>query len=301
MNNILKDYTNLVTEQFNFFGKQILDKYYISSIFNSLVEEYILVRYYNAYPTKSDLKSTINYYLNQNAKDLKENNPTKNKNIDFMLHIFAYLIYLDTDLTAENINKLEKEITIFREKNYEIFGKIEFSKEYRNFRKRKNEYIKNYQTSDFNIEFTKIKNKKLYDTKLNYTIKLPELYSEKAIELVYNSGIISEDKLFVQYNLIAIKVLEEILIYDYKTNYLVEFNIELFNKKEKLNRLLKIIDNDITKEKISFKISYTNYLDNKEEIFDLIRNGYNFSIIKDENYKEDEYNNLFKYILDKEV
>jgi hypothetical protein len=247
------------------------------------------------------LKSTINYYLNQNAKDLKENNPTKNKNIDFMLHIFAYLIYLDTDLTAENINKLEKEITIFREKNYEIFGKIEFSKEYRNFRKRKNEYIKNYQTSDFNTEFTKIKNKKLYDTKLNYTIKLPELYSEKAIELVYNNGIISEDKLFVQYNLIAIKVLEEILIYDYKTNYLVEFNIELFNKKEKLNRLLKIIDNDITKEKISFKISYTNYLDNKEEIFDLIHNGYNFSIIKDENYKEDEYNNLFKYILDKEV
>lgn len=298
MNNVLNEYINLVIEQFNFYGKNILEKYYVSNIFNSLVEEYILIRYYNTYPFKNDLKTTINFYLNKKAEQLKENNPNKIKNIDFMLHIFAYLIYLDTDMDSESINKIEKEITIFRNDKYNIEEKIEFSKEYRAFKKRKNEYINKFKTNDFNIELNKLKNKKIYDTKLNYTIKMPELYSEKAIESVYNNGIISEDKLFVHYNLLAIKILEEIINYDYNTNYLVDFNVELFNKKEKLNRLLKIIDNDITKEKISLKVTYTDYLKKQNEIFNLIHKGYNFSLIKDEQYKDDEYNNLFKYILD---
>lgn len=298
MNNVLNEYTNLVKEQFNFYGKNILEKYYVSSIFNSLVEEYILIRYYNTYPLKNDLKTTINFYLNKKATKLKQNNPNKIKSIDFMLHIFAYLIYLDTDIEAENINKIEKEITAFRNENYNIEEKIEISKEYRTFRKRKKDYINNFQTNEFNLEMIKIKSKKVFDTKLNYKIKIPELYSQKAIDSVYNTGIISEDKLFVHYNLIAIKILEEVLNYDYNTNYLVEFNVELFNKKEKLNRLLKIIDNDITKEKTSLKITYTEYLENKEEIFNLIHKGYNFSLIKDEKYKDEEYNNLFKYILD---
>jgi len=297
MINVIDEYTDFILDEFCFYGKKIMEKYYISSIFNSFTKEYISIRYYNIYLDKKNINNIINKYLNKKIKELETENPTKNKNIYFMASIFKYLIVLDGELEADKVNKIESELDKIRKK-YNLEEKLEFSKEYREFRKRKREFIKNFETEEFEIEYTKTKNKKLVDTKLNHNIKISDLYSEKAIEEVYNTGITSEDKLFVHYNLIIIKVLNEIINYDYDTNYLVEFNTELFNKKDKLNRLLKIINNDIAKEKVVLKIQYTNFIENKEEIFNLINEGYNIALIKDENYKEDSYIKLFKYVLD---
>ena len=54
-------------------------------------------------------------------------------------------------------------------------------------------------------------------------------------------------------------------------------------------------------EKISMKIRYENFLENKEKIYELMRNGYKFAIILDNsfkvNYKNIEDLNMFKYII----
>lgn len=297
MINIIDEYTNFILDEFCFYGKKIMEKYYISSIFNSFTKEYILIRYYNIYSNKKNINNTINKYLNEKIKELEIENPNKIKNIHFMANIFRYLIVLDDDIEAPMVNKIEDELDKIR-KEYELEESLEFSKEYREFRKRKKEYIKNFETEDFIVDYTKTRTKNLFDTKLNHNIKISELYSKKAINDVYNTGITSEDKLFVHYNLVTIKVLNEIINYDYDTSYLVEFNLELFNKKDKLNRLLKIINNDITKEKIILKISYTKFIENKDNVFNLINEGYNIALIKDGNYKEDSYIKLFKYVLD---
>lgn len=301
MINVIDEYTDFILDEFCFYGKTIMEKYYISSIFNEFVKEYLSIRYYNIYPKKQSINSTVNYYLNEKIKELEESNPDKVKSIYFMADIFRYLIALDGDLEATAVNKIEIELSDLREKKYGLVGKLEFSKEYREFRKRKRDFIKEYETSDFYLELSKTKFKNVLDASLKHSVKMPELYSDKAIEDVYNSGIVGEDKLFVEYNLLAIKILEEIIDYNYEASYLVEFNTELFNKKEKLNRLLKIIDNDITKEKLVLKISYTSFIDKREEVFGLINDGYSFALLKDENYKEDSYINLFKYVIDKEV
>lgn len=301
MINVIDEYTDFILDEFCFYGKKVMEKYYISSIFNSFVKEYISIRYYNIYPKKQSINSTVNYYLNEKIKELEESNPDKVKSIYFMADIFRYLIALDGDLEAAAVNKIEIELSDLREKKYGLVGKLEFSKEYREFRRRKKDFIKEYETSDFYLELSKTKFKNVLDASLKHSVKMPELYSDKAIEDVYNSGIVSEDKLFVEYNLLAIKILEEIIDYNYDTSYLVEFNTELFNKKEKLNRLLKIIDNDITREKLVLKVSYTSFMDRREEVFGLINDGYSFALLKDENYKEDSYINLFKYVIDKEV
>lgn len=300
MNNVVNEYTEFVLKQFCFYAKKIMEKYYNASIFNELAQEYINIRYHNIYPSKQNNKTTINFYLNLKIKELTKNNPKKIENITFMVDILNHLIYLDNDIEASEVNKIEKELEEIRKKYY-LTDKLEFSKEYREYRKTKNEFLKGYETEDFYIEFNKTKERNLCDTTLKHNLKMPELYSDKAIDNAFNTGLIKEDKLFVLYNLIAVKVLNEIIDYDYISVYLIDFNENLFKKQEKFNRLLKIIDNDITKEKVCFKITYQILQDNKDEIFNLINDGYNFAIIKDESYKPSEYESLFKYILDKEV
>jgi len=298
MNNVLLEYTNFILKQFNFYAKEIMQKYYNEQIFDEIVKEYIKIRYYNIYPQKQNYKTTINFYLNKKIKELCYENQNKIENITFMVDIFNYLIYLDDEIEALEVNKLEDKLEKIREK-YELSGKIEFSKQYREYKKIKKEFFKAYETEDFFIEFKKINSKKIYDTKLNHNIKLSEIYSEKAIKKVFDSKLINEDKLFVLYNLVAIKILKEIINYDYITTYLVDFNINLISKNEKFNRLLKIIDNDITKEKLCFKIDYYLFLENQEKIFSLINEGYNFALIVDETYEKTEYESLFKYVLDR--
>ena len=299
MNNIVNMYTDYVLKQFSFYAKEIMGKFYIASIFNDLAQEYINIRYYNMYPAKQNNKTTISYYLNLKIKELTENNKDKVKNITFMVDIFNYLIYLDSELEAAEVNKVEKELSNLIKTKYDLDEALEFSKKYREFKKEKKEFFKAYETNDFVLEINNIKNR-LFNANLKYEIEFPELYSQKAINDTYNSGLVNEDKLFVLYNLVGIKVLNEIIDYNYLDCYLVDFNIDLLNKKDKISRLLKIIDNDITKEKVCFKIKYTEFKTNKDAIFGLINNGFNFALIKDENYK-DEFHNLFKYVLEKEV
>lgn len=296
MNNVVNEYTDYVLKQFCFYGKKIMEKYYIASIFNELAEEYIKIRYFNIYPAKQNNKTTVSFYLNQKIKELCDKNPSKIKNLTFMVEILNHLIYLDSDIEANEVNKLEKELEEIRKK-YDLEEKLEFSKEYREFRKNKNNFIKEYETDDFYIDVNKTKERNLFDTELKHDIKMPEIFSDKAIKTAFNSGLVKEDKLFVLYNLMAIKVLNEIIDYDYLSCYLIEFNTELLQKQEKFNRLLKIIDNDITKEKLCFKITTDQLQENKDDIFDLINDGFNFAIIKDK-YYNNEYDNLFKYVLE---
>jgi len=296
MNNVVNEYTDYVLKQFCFYGKKIMEKYYIASIFNEIALEYINIRYFNIYPAKQNNKTTVSFYLNQKIKDLCDKNPSKIKNLTFMVEILNHLIYLDSDIEAVEVNKLEKELEEIRKK-YDLEEKLEFSKEYREFRKNKNNFIKEYETEDFYVEINKTKERNLFDTELKHDIKMPEIFSDKAIKTAFNSGLVKEDKLFVLYNLMAVKVLNEILDYDYLSCYLIEFNTELLEKQEKFNRLLKIIDNDITKEKLCFKITTDQLEDYKDDIFELINNGYNFAIIKDKHYNN-EYDNLFKYVLE---
>lgn len=297
MNNIMDKYTAIVSKQFCFYAKNVMQKYYISSIFNEFLEEYINVRYYNIYPARQNRTSTVNFYLNEKINHLREKYDNKVKNIEFMGSIFKYLIKLDSCLEACEVNKIEDDLEKVALK-FGLSDRIEFSKEYRAFLKDKNNLLKKYETNDFVINYSKIDNK-VYDTSFEYLINMPELYSKKAIDSVYNSDPICDEKMFVYYNMLALNILNDVISYDYSKSYLVDFNLDLFNKKEKLNKLLKIFDNDISKEKVLFKVKSSDLLKNKKNVFDLISNGFNFVLIKDTELNE--YDSIFKMILDKEV
>lgn len=289
--NIFTEYTNFILKQFQFYGKQILGKYYMTSIFEPFLTEYINIRYYNIYG-KTDNR-TIKKSMDTLSETLLSENPEKIKNIAFTMEILPYLTLLDGSLTADEVNKIEKQILLIINKYYSK-QEFEISKDYRQYRKRKQDFLNNFESKEFILDVKK--HNKYYDVNLNYDINFSDLYSQKAINDIFNNGIINEDKLLVLYNLVGIKVLQDIIDKNYNNNYLVEFNVDIMQKQEKFNRLIKIIDNDISKEKIVFKITEQDFLKNEKSICSLINKGFNFAIVGKLN--DNRYLELFKYIVD---
>ena len=105
----------------------------------------------------------------------------------------------------------------------------------------------------------------------------------------------------MEYYLVVVQVLKDILKQNFKRQYIVEFAYTLLNKPKKLNNLLNIINNLATQDKICLKIRYEDFKKNKEEIYELMRNGYRVALIIDNSF-EVEYKNIgmlkmFKYII----
>ena len=66
-------------------------------------------------------------------------------------------------------------------------------------------------------------------------------------------------------------------------------------------KTLEIFNNSIAKDLITLKITYTDFSKNKEKIYSLIKEGYQFAVILDEKYKTSKDNkniiDIFKYII----
>ena len=88
---------------------------------------------------------------------------------------------------------------------------------------------------------------------------------------------------------------------NFEKQYLTDFMVNLKDKPKKFKKLLNIIDNDIVKEKICLKISYSDYSNNKENIYELAREGYRFALILDDSVNLDEelleLLSIFSYVI----
>ena len=97
-----------------------------------------------------------------------------------------------------------------------------------------------------------------------------------------------EQKLFVLYSLVGVKILQDIIKGIFHKTYLLDYVLDLKDKPKKKKRLLTMIDNDITKEKMAFKIEWKDYLKNKDEVYELTRSGYHIAIVLDDSFVLDE-------------
>ena len=112
---------------------------------------------------------------------------------------------------------------------------------------------------------------------------------------------IAENKLQVEYYLLNQLILKDIIKGIFDKEYLVEFKSTLLEKPEKLKRTLNIYNNDVAKDMISIKIVYQDFINNKDIIYSYIKEGYQFSVIIDDEYIKDRNNgtllDIFKYII----
>lgn len=279
--------------------KLILEQKYNKEITLKLVDRYIKVRYYNYYETKyKNVESNINYYMKQLILEDKDNEILKQT-----FYIFKYILYFDNVKEYDNIKEIIKEISSFRTQlglSNEEFEK-NIIKLINENEKRKQKYLKSFNDNHFELNITSTNKKNINKINLNYNIKFNKIYSLYSINKVYNSSIINEQKAFITYYLTSIEILKNTINTIYNKYYIVDFPIEILEKKQKTQRLIELINNELIKNNLFLKIDYKDYIKNKDIIMDWIKEGFNFVPVIDEEYNYDSSSKLwldiFKYII----
>ena len=305
--NLANKYIELTKKQINEYLKLVFGNKFIRKYCDIYTKKYIDIRYYNFYDY--DTSRTLRKKILDNLRDLSEEleiDDIENRDIiEEMCVFFYYILYFDNvirskdiEKTIEKIAKLRKRVLGKQDENFEK----ELLKIVKQYKVEKEKLLAKFDTEEFYIKLTNYPKKlNVYRVNLKYNLKFPLVYSEFAINKAFNVGLINEDKLLIEYYLVTKKVLEDILRQNFTKQYVLEFADKLLEKPNKLKNLLNIIDNTGIKDKVSIKIKYELFEENKEKIYELMQNGYKITVILDNSFKADyktiETLRVFKYVI----
>ena len=287
---IMEEYIKFTNNFFVEYYKTLLSNKYDKKIVSPFIEKYIKVRYYNnaLYNNENVFVEKINKELHSIATDLLRDPTIDEDLVKNIYALFTYLLYLDDCYEYNNVNTLIK--TLFEDKNikieYQDDTKNKFKQLVTNYTKQKEEFLNSFNNKDFKISETKV-DKNIYEAELIYNFEVNKLYSEYAINTAYNSEVVSENKLYLLILLLSKEILTCIQKMDYAKKYIVEIPTTLLQKPKKQKRFLRALDNEILKSRTSLKTTYQNYIENKDNINQLISSGYSISLVLDSTFKED--------------
>ena len=290
--NFLTEYINVITE-----------KKLNSKIVDMIVDIYINIRYFDMYEHVKEYPiDNIEYYIIEKFK--KEfNDKNKEKNIPLITSALIIIRYVFLIEKYSNNKKAIKQLDDYEEKIKEKYSNTNIlisnlMKDIKSNNHKKEKYINKLVSNDFSVVKYETNINNLADLSLDNTVKIPDLFSEIAINRVYNNGVIYEDRMLVFYILTVREILIDMINYDYDKRYLIDFPCSLLDKKNKLSKLFKIFDLDYLKERIVLKVLFSDYLDKKDDYDKLIHDGYSFAIEMDiEIENNTTLLNIFSYII----
>lgn len=306
--NIMNEYIELTKKQINEYMRLVFGERLNQTYCDLFTERYINIRYFNYYENEfhETIRRKIIEHLKQVGEEIIINNINDRELIETMRVFFYYVLYFDNvvyykDLRMKiaQIAKVKKrvfgdETYDFEEKLYQII---------QDYMRQKDELIKRFASDEFYIKLTNYPDKlKVYRVNLKYNnIKFPLEYSDFAINKAFQIGLVSEDKLVVEYYLVVLQILKDVLKLNFKKKYVLEFADSLLKKPKKIKSILNIINNSAIQDKISLKIKYEEFSKNKEVVYDLMREGFKITIILDNsfeaNFKNIESLQMFEFVI----
>lgn len=305
--NIINEHIKIVKKQINEYMKLVFDNKFKKKYCDSYTEKYIKVRYYNFY--EDDFNEKMRTRILDNLKKEQENlcidNIEDREVIEQMCIFFYYVLYFDKVIQSRDIKKTIEKISKLRKRVLNIedeeFNKLVYNT-MKEFEKEKEKLVERFETDDFKLKITNYPDElNVYRVNLKYNFNFPLVYSEFAINKAFNIGIINEDKLAIEFYLISIEVLKDVLKQNFKKKYILEFAPSLFEKPKKLKSILNILNNPILQEKVSIKLRYEQFLNHKDIVYELLREGFRITAILDSSftidYKNIEDLKMFKYII----
>ncbi|MBR1385921.1 MAG: hypothetical protein IJ568_03725 [Bacilli bacterium] len=302
--NMLDEYIKFEKNNISLFAKEVLADYYDEEIFAKLLNTYIENRYYNFYSDIDlNLEENIFDHLSKTLEKLVEgvDLDTKSK-INEMYLLFNYILCFD-EVNIINDKTLVRLLCDYRRELFSMNDTIfqsNISKFIDSTRKKREKFFDYFHTDDFYIKKYMTSKENVIDIELNHKIKFPKLYSEYAIDRVFSTGDINEDRLFVEYYLITNVIIRDIRACIYDNYYLIEFATSLFDNKEKYEKLLNVASDDCFKNQTVMKITYNDYVKHNGNVKDMIRDGFKFAIlIRDDDVKEEDFLllDIFEYII----
>ena len=314
MKNLMDEYIDFTAKKIKKYMKIILRTKYDDEVVQEFLKTYINSRYYNINDDNSRafyLKITDE--LNRKQELLK--NKVDKEKLDIVepvKQIFTYMLFFDNVRKVENfktfdsIREVIKKLLEYCEQALGLKAQesVENSlyNEVNTDLLDKDIYLDNFETDDFYLNFERtLEYENVYYTKLDYNIKVPMIYSDDAIDKVFNSGTVAENKLVVEYELLSVVSIRDILSGNFKDKYIAEFNNSLFKKTQKLDSMMTIIDNQALQDKIYITITYRDWQKNRAAITDYMKDGFNFVVELDDYFKDAselaQLSVVFKYII----
>ena len=131
-------------------------------------------------------------------------------------------------------------------------------------------------------------------------------YSEMA-ELIKNNVKDSNDKMEVEEWLSnfetkvfeSTKIINDLISCSFDNNYYIELPGSFFDKKTKVSRVFKIIDNTFIQDKLRIVITFSTFERYKSYVMDFMRQGFVFAINLDEKFDYSSDNIKFLELFDR--
>lgn len=300
--NVIREYVDYTSKNLRQCTKRIMGQHYDSELFDKYLNVYVNVRYFNMESwVRYDFDTHISYYL---EKVYDKNKGTKAK---FMLDLFKLYYFIDDVYYFDFLENMDKYLDVISTIRYSKLGVKDssFRQELKDMlvscQNKKEEYIKIFNCDDFYLDVKKVFRDDIYNVVINHNVKIPKLFSNYAINRVWNSKVISENKIQVLYYLVNQLILKDIISGSFNKKYLVSFAVSLFEKPDKLKSVLKIFDNDIAKSLVILKVKYAMFMKYKDTFLAYINAGYQIAVIIDDSYLAEEANksiiDICKYII----
>lgn len=324
MKNLMDMYLNFTEKRIKKYMRMAYSQYYNEEIVSEYLKTYVNARYYNIRNTEKparafylriideiDFKSGILIKKNNEETEDRQERQENLKMINNVKEVFEYILFFDNVRRIENFKKIDSlreiikkmmnvvtaEYTIKNSKDVEE----KLYKEITHDLLEKDIFLDKFETDEFMLEFENCEQiEDLYIAKLEHNLKMPMQYSETAIEKVFTEGIVAEDKLQVEYMLLSLISVRDIVEGDFKDIYIAEFTNTLFKKKAKLDSILSLIENQALQEKIHLNLDYSDYIKNQKAVLEYTNKGFNFAITLDNEIKsvEDvEKLKMFKFVI----
>ena len=98
-----------------------------------------------------------------------------------------------------------------------------------------------------------------------------------------------ENRLYLMLVMLTTKILAEAIALNFDNTYVVDFPATLLEKQKKIVKYLKLLDNDLLRNKIELKFKYSTYKNRvlKKEINKLINKDYSVAIELDDAFDSD--------------
>lgn len=289
MSNIIENHIKKTEKKLKRYCSIILRQKYDFQISTELIKTYIDGRYYNYFenPESRIFYKNLQTAVINKGEELKKKNLDKIEKIDLTVSLFPYFFYFDYVRNNVSIQEIIQEIDDKRKNKFAIKNAdkddfiLEFTELIISDLKEVEQELEKYDTNDFELKIKRVtpKNNKIYEVTLDYNFKFPQIFSKEAIDITFNTDVIAEDKLFVEYPMVANIALIDILQGNFSKLYFVEFYAPLLKKKKKLEQTMEILENQAAQDKIYFKIEYEDFIKFKKEVFDLIKRGFRFVLV----------------------
>lgn len=303
---------NIVKEYIDFNRKELLE--YFDLVFggkplkglpNKMVDTYIDLRYYNLYNDNNvtlinDIVNTVKDKAFDYIKEQKIKLDEVQNEVFNALWILKYFLCFEKAINDKRISKLlmklEKKVN---DRNNKVdLTKMKIFPMIKENQKKKDRFLRGCYCKDFEVSIKTTNLKGVFYTDLISHVKIPELFSAMAVKKVYETGTVNEDKLLVLYTMVSLQVLNDINFFNYSHKYLVSFDLNMFTKKIKCKQLFKIIDLDFLKDRMIIRVTYDEFMENKDVLYEYIRSGFKFAVIIDEEFKGNvQLLEVFEYVI----